>query len=114
MLRAACCGQGYLWAWPADDAASDAVEAGDPGLSKDLVQRLDDWYERSDALTVADEGPVPRPEADRRRAAWAAWQQEGLDLAYDVQHELVTAELGIEVHYRTDDDPRPVFERRGR
>ncbi len=49
MLRAACCGQGYLWAWPADDAASDAVEAGDLGLSKDLVQRLDDWYERSDA-----------------------------------------------------------------
>lgn len=114
VLRAECCGRGYLWPWPAEDVEWDSLDAGDLGLSTDLVRRLDDWYERWDALTMADEGPVPPAEDDRRRAAWAAWQQEGLDLAYDVQHELVTAELGIDVHYRTDDDPRPVFERRGR
>ena len=113
MLRAECCGQGHLWAWPADDVECDPVDAGDLGLSTDLVRRLDDWYERWDALRMADEGPVTPAEADRRRAAQAASQQEGLDLAYDLQHALVAADVDIEVHYRTDDDPRPVFERRG-
>ena len=71
-------------AWPLWDADGN-VDAATLPLSAGLQQRLDAWAEAFDGTVNRDD---PRRARFATPEARAAWNEQGLDLWHDLQHEL--------------------------
>ncbi len=88
--------------WDSDADHLGPVALADLGVSAQLVQRLRAWNEHVKGIALMDV-EFRSPDEERR------WEQEGLQLAYQLQNELPD----IEISYAHDTDDRPVRERRG-
>ncbi len=91
-----CCERGYLWPHPPDPRIPEPLDPARLRLSGQLVDRIEEWY---------DSAPLTGLPADLDR---------GVELAYEVQRELVATGLDVEVIWGLDEHPVPVWERRGR
>lgn len=97
----------FLW-----DLSPDRLRLGgnyllspaDLELSPELVAALSSWLDRWST-------PAISPELEWLDVAdETAWVQDGLDLAYRLQHELGP---NVDVSYAHDGDDRPLHDRRG-
>ena len=96
----------FLWNRSPDRRPWDDYEV-DPaalGASAEVVAALTEWNDRYQRLSLSEDPPWPSE--DQR-----VWRQEGLHLAYRLQHELGP---DVDVLYHQDGDEAPVSGRRGR
>ena len=92
---------------PAPNSSSYQIDPADLGVSSTLGTRLSAWNDHWQDMVYR--GALESPGS----AEVTAWTRDGLDLAFDVQHELDALGHDIDVRYHHDDDPRPLRERRG-
>lgn len=88
--------------WDSDLDHMGPVVLHDLGVSAQLVQRLQAWNERYNAIALTGFEFAGVDEEQR-------WRQDGRALAYELQNELPD----IEISYFEDADPRPLRDRRG-
>jgi hypothetical protein len=83
--------------WDRPLGTGGSVSLSDLGVSDALVQRLQEWNEQFEQLALIDfEWASPQTQA--------AWVQQGLDLAHELQRELPE----VDVRYFHADDDRPL------
>ena len=88
--------------WDSDMDHMGPVELEKLGVSSQLAGRLRAWNEQYNGIALTG---FEFRTADEENA----WQQSGLQLAYELQNELPDIDIG----YAHDHDDRPVRERRG-
>jgi hypothetical protein len=88
--------------WDSDLDHLGPVKLESLGIEMHLVERLRAWNDQFNGIALTGY-EFPSPDEESR------WQQEGLQLAYELQNQLPD----IEISYAHDQDSRPMRERRG-